>query len=116
MILSAAAALATAPAAAQTRDPATRQQLLDLAYVLGESHALRRACEAEDQYWRARMRRLIELEAPDPAFAEQLADRFNTGFTVRESQFPACDGRARTEAAAAARRGRRLADGLARIR
>ena len=48
------------PAHAQEREPADRQRLLDLAYALGQSHALRQACEgAGDQFWRARMMRLI---------------------------------------------------------
>jgi len=112
----AAAALLAAPAAAQDRDPLGRQQLLDLAYVLGEAHALRQACRPDDQYWRARMRRLIEVERPDEAFAAALADRFNTGFSVRESQFPACTSRARAELSTAAKRGRALAQALARFR
>lgn len=93
-----------------------RQQLLDLAYALGESHALRQACAPDDQYWRERMRRLIEVERPDEAFAQRLADRFNTGFSVRQAQFPACTPAVRTEAAAAARRGRAAAQALSRIR
>jgi len=116
VIAAVAAALVAAPAAAQVRDPLARQQLLDLAYVLGEAHALRQACAPDDQYWRARMRRLIEMERPDQAFADRLAERFNTGFTVRESQFPACGARARAELAAAARRGRALAQALSRFR
>ncbi len=108
--------LCVPPAAAQDRDPTVRQKLLELAYALGESHALRLVCEPEDQYWRARMRRLIELERPDQAFADVLAKRFNAGFQVRESQFPACDARVGAEAAAAARRGQALADALSRIR
>ena len=115
-ILTAAAALLAAPSLAQDRDPAGRQALLDLAYVLGEAHALKQACDSENQYWRARMQRLLELEKPDLAFKVRLTDRFNTGFTVRESQFPACNAAARAEAAAAARRGRVLAQRLSRIR
>jgi len=111
-----AAALIASPAVAQDRAPVQRQQLLDLAYALGESHALRQACEPDDQYWRERMRRLIEVERPDAVFAQRLADRFNTGFTVRETQFPECTPAVRAEAAAAARRGRAAAAALARIR
>ena len=112
----AAAALIAAPSLAQDRDPAGRQALLDLAYVLGEAHALKQACEPNSQYWRARMQRLVDLEKPDRDFHVRLADRFNTGFTVRETQFPECSPAARAAAAAAARRGRTLAQGLSRIR
>lgn len=116
VILVFATALASAPSAAQDRDPASRQALLDLAYVLGEAHALKQACDKESQYWRARMQRLVELEKPDMAFNVRLADRFNTGFTVRETQFPDCNAAARAEAVAAARRGRALSQRLSRIR
>jgi len=112
----AAALLGAPPSFAQDRDPAGRQALLDLAYVLGEAHALRQACDEESQYWRTRMERLIELEKPDQQFHHRLADRFNTGFSVRETQFPDCSAAARAEAAAAARRGRALAQRLSRIR
>ena len=111
-----AATLLASSAAAQDRAPAQRQQLLDLAYALGESHALRQACTPDDQYWRERMRRLIEVERPDGAFAQRLADRFNTGFSVRQAQFPECTPAVRAEAAAAARRGRAAAAALSRIR
>lgn len=116
LILTVAAALIAAPSAAQDRDPAGRQKLLDLAYTLGEAHALKRACDPESQYWRARMQRLIDLEKPDLAFETRLANRFNTGFSVREAQFPECNAAAKAEAAAAARRGRALAQDLSRIR
>ena len=54
---------------AQDRTPAQRQALTDLAYVLGQSHALRQAClGAQDQFWRGRMLRMVDAEAPDPAF------------------------------------------------
>jgi uncharacterized protein (TIGR02301 family) len=65
----------------QERDAGERQRLLDLAYTIGENHALRQACEGEaDQYWRARMVRLTEVEQADQAFDAQLRERFNTGF------------------------------------
>ena len=39
----------------QERAADERQRLLDLAYTLGESHALRQICQGEgDQYWRSR--------------------------------------------------------------
>ena len=111
-----AALLIGAPALAQTADALTRQQLLDLSYVLGEAHALRQACEPEDQYWRARMQRMLEVERPDAAFAQRLADRFNTGFSVRQGQFQACNGQARAELARTAAKGKALAEALSRIR
>ena len=62
-VLLAALALA-APARAQPRE----QTVADLAFAMGQSHALRQLCQgATDQYWRERMQRMTELEAPDPA-------------------------------------------------
>ncbi len=107
-------ALAVAsPALAQERPPAARQGLVDLSYVLGESHALRQACAgAEDQYWRERMQRLLDVEAPDDAFKARLARTFNTGYAAGQTGFPGCTPAARAEAAAAAQRGKALADRL----
>lgn len=107
------AALVAAPVLAQERDAHERQRLLDLAYALGESHALRQACEGEsDQYWRARMVRLTEVEQADQAFDVQLRERFNTGFAARRSEYPTCDDSSRKAEQQAARRGQALAQKL----
>lgn len=102
-------------ALAQDRSPTERQTLLDLAFTLGESHALRQVCEgAGDQYWRARMMRLVEVEKADQAFDTQLRDRFNTGFAAGQGQFTECgEGSLRAEQQAAVK-GRTLAARLAR--
>jgi len=106
-------ALVAAPVLAQERDARERQRLLDLAYALGESHALRQACEGEgDQYWRARMVRLTEVEQADQAFDVQLRERFNTGFAARRSEYPTCDDSSRKAEQQAARRGQALAQRL----
>ncbi|HQR91379.1 MAG TPA: TIGR02301 family protein, partial [Caulobacter sp.] len=79
-------------ALAQEREPEERQRLLDLAYTLGESHALRQTCEGvNDQLWRSRMVRLTEVEQADQGFDAQLRERFNTGFAARQGEFPLCD-------------------------
>lgn len=84
--------------------------------MLGESHALARACDVKSMYWRARMERLIALEAPDLAFKARLTAQFNTGYSAREAQFANCSPASRAEAKAAARRGRALTLDLSRIR
>src|ERR1700733_14189580 len=69
---------AASQAAAQDRSPADRQTLVELAYVLGESHALRQACAgAGDFYWRTRMQQMVAAEQPDGPFGRRLADSFN---------------------------------------
>jgi uncharacterized protein (TIGR02301 family) len=106
-VLMLAAAL---PAAAQDRSPADRQTLIELAYVLGESHALRQACAgAGDFYWRTRMRQLVAAEQPDGPFGRRLADSFNDGFIAGQQGFPACNPASRREAERAAAKGRDLA-------
>lgn len=104
------AALVAAPVLAQERDADGRQQLLDLAYALGESHALRQVCQGEaDQYWRARMARVAEVEQADDALDVQMRERFNSGFAARRSEYPTCDPDSRRAEQQAARRGQALA-------
>ncbi len=104
------------PAAAQERAPVERQSLIDLAFALGETHALRQACEGpNDQYWRQKMMRLAEVEQADQAFDAQLRDRFNTGFAAGQAQHPTCDPATRTAEARAAARGAALAARMSSI-
>lgn len=108
------ASLAAGPASAQDRPADQRQRLLELAYALGESHALRQACEGEgDTYWRARMMRLTQVARPGPGLEAQLRERFNAGFLALRGQYPACDDASRRAEAQAARRGQALALKLA---
>ena len=73
--------LAPVPSLAQERSPEMRRTLAELSRVLGESHALRQACEGnDDQYWRTRMNRLVETEGGDPEAEARLKDQFNPGF------------------------------------
>jgi uncharacterized protein (TIGR02301 family) len=105
----------TSAALAQDRGPVERQNLLDLAFTLGESHALRQVCEGTgDQYWRARMVRLTDVEKADQAFDAQLRDKFNTGFAARQGEFPDCDDASRRAEQQTARKGQALAGKLAR--
>jgi len=113
LILALAAHALATPAIAQDRAPAQRQALTDLAYVLGESHALRQLCEGPmDQYWRERMRQLVRTEAPDGSFQQRLNTAFNTGFVAGQSTYPGCGRASRREEARLAERGRALAASL----
>jgi len=107
---------AASPALAQTtqRSPAQRQALLDLAFVLGESHALRQLCAGPgDQFWRGRMQQMIAAEAPDPYFDRGLRESFNRGFAAAQTAFPDCGPDSRREAAKVAARGQVLAGEVA---
>ena len=109
-VLLAALALA-APARAQPRE----QTVADLAFAMGQSHALRQLCQgATDQYWRERMQRMTELEAPNPADRPALTLRFNDGFLAGQRQYPHCTQQSRAAERSAAARGQALANLLAR--
>ena len=115
-MLVAVALLLAAPfvaAKAQDRPAAGRQSLVDLAFVLGQSHALRQTCQGDaDQYWRSRMLRLLDLEAPDQQLKSRLIQSFTTGFDGARASFPSCTAAARAQAVREATRGRALAENL----
>lgn len=117
LLAAALAVLGTAVSAqAQDRSPGLRQTLVDLAYVLGESHALRQAClGAEDQFWRSRMIKLVDAEQPDAALDRRLKEAFNTGYASRQSEFPECTGAARRAEINALNKGQSLAGQLAKV-
>lgn len=109
-------AVFAAPAMAQEREPAERQTLIDLAYALGESHALRQACAGEgDQYWRDRMMQVTETEASDAAFNGRLTQAFNSGFATRQTEFPSCSPASKRAELMVARKGQSLATQLSTI-
>jgi len=115
LLIAAFAVAGAAPVLAQEREPAERQRLLDLAYTLGESHALRQTCEGtSDQYWRSRMVRLTEVEQAEQGFDAQLRERFNVGFAARQGEFPLCDASSRKAEQQSARKGQALALKLSR--
>lgn len=112
-----ALALAPLPALAQERTPDLHQTLAELAYVLGESHALRQACSGTgDQYWRNRMIRMVEAEQPDAALDRQIKEGFNAGFVFRRGEYPRCVPAVRRAQAVVASRGRDLSARLARAK
>jgi uncharacterized protein (TIGR02301 family) len=110
VLLIAAVSLAL-PASAQPRT----QLVSDLAFALGQTHALRQVCNGPgDQYWRNRMSAMIGFEAPDPAARGPLAERFNDGFRVARQQYPRCTLQSRAAERSAAAHGKVLAGLLAR--
>ena len=99
-MLSLGSALVCTSASAQPaplhRSPAERQTLVQLAYTLGEAHALHRLCAGpSDVTWYGRMERLEAQEGSDDAFRNRLVDSFNAGFASREAQFPECGAASR---------------------
>lgn len=118
-----AAALMASPALAQQRQqPAPqqtqqlggeawyRQQLSELAEVLGGAHYLRILCDGRgDQRWRDYMRGVIERE---PEHNALLVESFNRGYRTEESRFSACDTITRQTEAELRARGLRVAQAL----
>jgi predicted secreted protein len=88
-----------APVMAQEREPAERQTLIDLAYALGESHALRQACAGEG----------------DAAFNGRLTQAFNSGFATRQTEFPSCSPASKRAELMVARKGQSLSTQLSTI-
>lgn len=112
-VLAAIAGSGPARAAPAVRTPEQRQTLLDLAFVLGEAHALHRQCAGlSDDAWRGRMQMLIETEAPPDALKARLTESFNAGFSAKAAQAKDCQAATALEAGVA-RRGEALARRLA---
>ena len=96
------------------RPGAERQVVVQLAYALGEAHALHRLCAGPaDATWYTRMQRLEAQEAADEAARRQLVDSFNAGYAARQSQFVVCSRRSRATERLVAEHGAALAQRLA---
>jgi uncharacterized protein (TIGR02301 family) len=111
-------ALAFAPtlglAQSMHRSPQAREALVQLAYDLGEAHALHRLCAGPtDATWYTRMQQLQAQEAADEGFRRRLVESFNAGFGAGSSEFPACTSQSRAAERAVAARGAALAQQLA---
>jgi uncharacterized protein (TIGR02301 family) len=109
-------AFAPSPSLAQPlhRSPQAREALVQLAYDLGEAHALRRLCAGPtDATWYRRMQQLQAQEAADEGFRRRLVESFNGGFAAGSSAFPACTPQSRAAERAVAARGAVLAQQLA---
>lgn len=101
------------PALAQERTIEMREALVQLARVLGESHALRQTCEGtDDQFWRSRMNRLAETEQAEPVLEREMKDAFNAGFAGARRLYSDCSEPARRAERLAAERGHEIALGL----
>ena len=109
------ALILTLVAGGAAAQPPRTEMISDLAYATGQIHALRQLCQgADDQYWRERMERIIELEAKDEAARAPLAQRFNDGFRAARAQYPRCTDASRSAERAVAANGRALAKLLTR--
>ena len=109
------AAVPVFAAESQGNLPVRRETVVDLAYVLGEMHALQRLCAGpDDDSWRAKMTRLMEIEKPDDLYRRRLTTRFNDGYMDGSAGFTACDPESQAAERAMAEKGRALSRRLAR--
>jgi uncharacterized protein (TIGR02301 family) len=115
-ILAALLVVLPTAALAQERDPAARQAVVDLAYVLGQAHALTQLCDPGDQHWRSHMLAMVETEGDDHAFAERLRGQFNTGYLSGQQQFTSCSPESRRAQSQVAARGAAIAKRLGQAR
>ena len=119
LVISAAIIFTVCASRVQAQEPPRRsgedrQVVVQLAYALGEAHALHRLCAGpSDATWYGRMQRLENEEAADEASRRQLVEAFNAGFAARQGQFAACGRRSRSAESAVGARGAALARRLA---
>jgi len=114
MMLVLAAGQGRALAQSIHRSPQAREALVQLAYDLGEAHALHRLCAGpSDATWYGRMQQLEAQEAADEGFRSRLVESFNAGFAAGASEFPACTPQSRAAERSVAARGAALARQLA---
>lgn len=97
------AALLALALLAEPPPPTLRPQVADLAYALGEAHALRQGCRGvADSLWRDRMAAVMKQEQVDRERRLQLTARFNAGFAAAKTAHPECDQGALSDALARA--------------
>jgi uncharacterized protein (TIGR02301 family) len=92
-------------------DAGYRQQLAQLAEVLGGSHYLETLCHGQgDQRWRDYMRSVIN-RAPD--YSDELVEAFNRGYAEQQDRFNDCDADAQQAQTELRAQGMRISQGLA---
>jgi uncharacterized protein (TIGR02301 family) len=111
--------IAPLPAMAQEPEPpiasAPIEMVAGLAEVLGRAHAVRTVCNGDtDSTWRNYMLNLMAIEAPSGSRRAALTDAFNRGYRGQSRETSACNDQMPTIEAGIARRGRELADSIAR--
>lgn len=87
----------------------------DLAETLGRAHAIRTACNGDqDGTWRDYMLRMMALEAPSGPRRATLTDAFNRGYRSQSRETSSCTASATSVEASIARRGMEISNAIAR--
>ncbi len=93
----------------QSNSGLERDQLLQIAGIMGAVHYLHGQCDGKGtQTWRDNMRRLIEIEQPAPEVRQTMIERFNAKYEAERKRFPKCNKKRAAEAARLAKEGERL--------
>lgn len=111
VILSLACVLGAPARAAEGRP--YDDKLLRLSEILGAIHYLRELCGAnEGQYWRERMRELMEAEGSSALRKARLTRAFNQGYRSYSRTYNTCSPSAQTAVTRFISEGAELSDGL----
>jgi uncharacterized protein (TIGR02301 family) len=111
VILSLACAAAMPASAAEGRP--YDDKLLRLSEILGAIHYLRELCGAnEGQYWRERMRDLMDAEGSSALRKAKLTRAFNQGYRSYSRTYNTCSPSAQTAVTRFIGEGAELSDGL----
>lgn len=107
-VLSALAPVHAAPDAKPYDD-----KLMRISEILGAIHYLRELCGAnEGQYWRERMRELMEAEGSSALRRARLTRAFNQGYRSYSRTYNTCSPSAQTAITRFVTEGAQLSDGL----
>lgn len=88
-------------------------KLMRLSEVLGAIHYLRELCGAnEGQYWRERMRELMDAEGSSTLRRARLTRAFNQGYRSYSRTYNTCSPSAQTAVTRFIAEGAQLSDGL----
>lgn len=92
-----AGALAVLPARAASDEKPYDDRLMRLSEILGAVHYLRELCGAnEGQYWRDRMRELMDAEGSSALRKAKLTRAFNQGYRSYSRTYNTCSPSAQT--------------------
>lgn len=113
MVLAAGMLAAPAPSAIAADGKPYDEKLMRLSEILGAIHYLRELCGAnEGQYWRERMRELMDAEGSSTFRKARLTRAFNQGYRSYSRTYNSCTPSAQTAVTRFITEGAQLSDGL----
>jgi uncharacterized protein (TIGR02301 family) len=108
-----ACALQSQGALAATENKPYDEKLIRLSEIIGAVHYLRELCGAnEGQYWRERMRELVDAEGSSALRRARLTRAFNQGYRSYSRTYNSCSPSAQTAITRFLSEGAELSEGL----